>query len=224
MTESWAAGSGYKGLDKDIEDNTQDYGPRRFWLKPDTSTDIIFLDDNPLRFYEHSVCINGKWAGNTATCTQESDCPLCAIGDKPAYVGVWSVVDRSQWKDKKGIEHKDELRLFVAKSKVMTKLSRRSEKFRAKQRAKGVPETGLTGIIFEVTRGDGKSASTGDDFETKAKAKQELLDKYELPDYMAILKPNVRRLEQLARGVSTTARSRPEDKSSSAGDDDDIPW
>jgi hypothetical protein len=200
----WAAGKGYTGLQKDIEDNTREFGPRRFWLKPETSTRIIFLDDDPLRFFEHQVCLPDKtgkmsWM-NWATCPGEETCPLCKIGDRPTYVGVWAIVDRTQYKDRKGQVHKDELRLFVAKPKVMGKLSRRSETLRT---TKGRKE-GLAGLVFDVARGDEKTASTGDDFELVGKAKAEaLVDAkgvpLKVPDYMELFKPNLRLLARYAR-------------------------
>ena len=35
--------------------------PRRFWLKPDTSKIVVFLDTAGFFFREHTLYRNGKW-------------------------------------------------------------------------------------------------------------------------------------------------------------------
>ena len=228
----WMKARGYQNIDADVAENTTDFGPRRFWLAPNKSTQVIFLDDNPIRYNEHNVCIDGSWQ-HWATCPGEDVCPLCAVGDSPRYVGVWSVIDRSAWKDKKGKEHKDELRLFVATGKVMTKLARRSEAVKGKGK-----KDGLVGLAYTVGRGGDLSPNTGDDFELVGKAKPEMLAAFagKIPDYAEVLKPNTIKLNRYARklanaGPPTKSGGKPgmTAESARAGDGvepvgDDAPW
>lgn len=214
MTKSWVAGRGYAGVDDRIAENTATFGPRRFWLKPHSSQQVIFLDDDPIQFKEHQVCIDGSWQ-HWATCPDDGTCPLCDIGDKPRFVGVWTVIDRAEYKDKKGQVHKDEVRLFVATPKVIAKLQRRSDKLK---NDKGKAD-GLVGLVFDVTRGDEKSPSTGDDFELVGKAKPELMAGKEVPSYEDLFKPDERKLHRYAKRL-TGGSSR----GGSSYDDDNDPF
>lgn len=144
----------------------------RFWMPPDEERKITFLDgdldeegmlDIPM-FHEHSVKVNGQW--ENYVCTQESEgyCPICAKGDnKPALVGVMTVIDHTPHKIKSGpnagktIQHTR--KLFVAKKQTIRNLSKLA-----------VKRGGLTGCTFDVMRGDEKTASVGSqfDFDTKS--------------------------------------------------------
>ncbi len=139
-------------------------GPRRFYIpKGKEGVGITFLDGNldadgvldvPM-LYEHNLNINNSWL-NWFPCTaNEEPCPICEQGDKPSLVAAFSVIDHSEWEDKKGVAHKDEVRLLIAKRgtlKVLQKL--------AKTRG------GLAGPTWQVSRTENdKSPSVGDIFE-----------------------------------------------------------
>ena len=52
--------TGYDGLDDAMKKERARWQPR-FWLKEGEKRKIIFLDDEPLCFYEHHLKINGQW-------------------------------------------------------------------------------------------------------------------------------------------------------------------
>ncbi len=145
-------------------------GVQRFWLPQDKSATVVFLDgEDPPVYREHNVQIDGSWK-NWFTCIQGMKdskgqtmrCPACRAGNKPYMAVAYTVVDRTEWKDKNGNQHKDEVKLLVVKDGVFPLL----EKMNTKRK-------GLTGCVVEVTRSKKEnSASTGDiwDYEDKMPA------------------------------------------------------
>ena len=213
----WVEGRGYGGMEERAASEAPLFyqGPQRFWMPPNTGTQIIFTDDDPLRYYEHGMQV-GKSYRHWATCTGDKNtCPLCLIGHDPYYVAAWTVLDRTEWKDKKGVARKDEKRLYVCKQKVMVKLAWRSEKLRSYVDEKtGAPvyPGGLRGMVFEVRRGDGKSPNTGDDFDLIGQADDSLLvgadgKKIEPFDYMTVLAPDMNLLNKYADLLKRRANS-----------------
>lgn len=172
----------------------------RFWMppskddKPDTF--LTFVDDLqhpsgyplPFVFNEHQLQINGNWK-NWFTCPGDG-CPLCASGDRPSLVAAFTVIDHSEWTDKKGKVHKDELKLYMAKTKVNKILRKMMKK-------KG----SLRGWKCEVTRATGESPSTGDGFDFEDRIT--LSDDIQPPDYMELFKP--KSMEDLAKVVKGEA-------------------
>ena len=196
---SWVAGRGHRGLDEEAAAAApKDFGPRRYYLPKGAEGKIAFVDDEPFRFYAHSVydpkARGGKGGWVSLTCAGEDDCPLCHVGERRIYCAAWTVVDRSEWVDKKGIEHKDELRLFVAKSDTISLLSRKSRKLRESGKADG-----LAGVCFTVYREDKKtSPNVGSEFEPVSKVPK-LVSKFEPIDYESVLEPDMSRLRYFAR-------------------------
>ena len=130
-----------------------DKGPslRRFYLPAEKSNEITFVTDLPFVFKEHNLSLDGHWR-NWFTCTQ-SDCPLCRMGNNAYLASAWLIIDHSVWQDRDGNTHQDELRLFVAKSRVGSRLKRIREK-------KGT----LRGLRVEAFRSERMAANTGDQF------------------------------------------------------------
>jgi hypothetical protein len=148
----------------------------RFWVKEGEEARITFLDgdlnsDGALNFFgylEHNLLINGSW-GNTYVCTRESEpCPICAAGDKPSFVGVFSIIDHSEYKSKKGEIYKDTPKLFVAKKDTLKLLH-----------TIAVKRGGLAGCTFDAMRTGDKSASVGSMFDfVEKQSLQSLMEKY----------------------------------------------
>lgn len=161
---SWYS-SGQEGADKakqedkkrqaEIERSRQ---PFRLWLPPDTSAQITFLDSDGFFFREHQLYLDGSWL-NWETCISEIDeegCPICESGKKYSYVGVWTVIDHSEFTSKKTNKvYKNTKKLFVAKGGARNKLLKQRER----------RDGNLVGCRFEVTRYTEKECSTGEDFE-----------------------------------------------------------
>lgn len=203
--------------EKEIEERRKNT-VRRFWLKPEGTTKIVFLDDNPPIIDEHQVKIDGDWK-HWFTCNSVigAECPHCKAGNKPSVTGFYTILDMSEWTDSKGNVHRNERQLFSVKLKTLKKLKRAS----AKQRAKGFD--GLVGCVFEVYRTDSDAPNTGDDYEfIERLTEEELKDlvgkngTIEPFDYAQILAPKTE--EEMNKALKESAETTSEEY----GDDDDI--
>lgn len=134
-------------------------GPNRLWMPAGAERDIIFLDDEPFAIYEHNPKINGSFK-NWMTCVQgiSDDVPCCEVlgANSRYYVGYFTVIDCSEFIDKKGNKHAYEVKLLGAKLKTM-------KKFRRKKEDRG----SLVGCMYRAVREDAKSPVCGDEFEFK---------------------------------------------------------
>lgn len=159
---------------------------RRIWMKPDESKHITFVDGNvhpkgydlPFRFMEHQVQINGDWR-NWFTCLGK-DCPACEDGNKPYLAEAITVIDHTEFEskiDKK--KHKDEQRLFIAKTTVQKVLKKARDKKKS-----------LRGWRAEVSRNKAESPGTGDSFDFEERT--ELPDNIQPPDYYVLFAPKSR--------------------------------
>lgn len=146
----------------------------RFWLPKDKDGCITFLDgdlkdgmlDIPF-YYEHQVNMNGSW-NNHFICTQDEEpCPVCEGGHSPSYVGVFTIIDHSEYVSKKdGKTYKDQVRLLVAKRDSIKTLQKLAEK-----------RGGLRGCKFDVSRTGDKSPSIGNVFDFTEKLTGQQLSK-----------------------------------------------
>lgn len=148
---------GYDGL-KEEEARMASLGtPDRLWIPPEASKDLIFLDDEPFTLFEHNPKMNGSFK-NWMTCLRgvEEEAPCCELlGMKTRYMaGYYTVIDCSEYTDKKGKKHQYEIKFLLAKLKTMKKLKMKKE-----------TRGSLTGCVFKATRFDDKSPACGDDFE-----------------------------------------------------------
>lgn len=169
----------------------------RFWMPPpqivkgkqvDTLRYVTFVDPEkhpvhdfklPFVYLEHNMYLNGSWK-NWFTCLKkDGDCPLCASGDRPYLAAAFTVIDHTEWKSKDGTEHKDELKLYIVKSKVLKDLRRAMAKRGA-----------LRGWRVELARTQDTSPGTGEpkDFEEKI----ELPDVMQPFDYLELLAPKTK--------------------------------
>lgn len=153
---SWYS-TGYDGMKTEEDRLAALSGPSRLWMPADSSRNLIFLDDEPFTIYEHNPKIDGDWR-NWITCLQgvSDEVPCCEkMGPNSRYyIGYYTVIDASEYTDKKGNKHAFELKLLGAKMKTM-------KKFRRKKEERG----SLIGCMYKATREDNKSPSVGDEFE-----------------------------------------------------------
>jgi len=157
MGKSWYE-TGYDGAEKEQERRSLGYPPDRFWLKAGSSKEIIFISDDPFCIHEHQWRdSNGDW--HHATCTAKIDDAGCgACGQtgvsRSDYVGHYTIVDVTGYKNKDDVEFKNRLMLFPAKTKVLNK-------FKLKKQARG----SLLGQLWTITRADSNAPNTGDDLD-----------------------------------------------------------
>lgn len=134
----------------------------RFWVPKDGAGCITFLDgdlkdgvlDIPF-YHEHNVNMNGNW-NNHFICTQDEEpCPICEGGSGPSYVGIFTVIDHSEYVSKKDNKtHKDNVKLFVAKRDTIKLLQTYATK-----------RGGLRGCKFDVVRVGDKAPAVGSGFD-----------------------------------------------------------
>ncbi len=131
---------------------------RRFWLPPDKSAVITFLDSPQFFLREHQLFIGGSWQ-NYETCLSDFDnCPLDEAGMKPSYVVAATVIDHTEFVLKRGpnagTRVKDQKRLIVFKSTARLKILKQKER----------QNDDLTYCQFEATRYKATECSTSEDF------------------------------------------------------------
>lgn len=155
---SWYT-QGFGGLKTEEDRMAQQYGPPRFWIKAGTKTQIVFIDDEPACIHEHSPKINGSWK-NWFTCLKDSnpeDAACCEIlgFDTRHYVGYFTIIDCTEWKDQKGNVHNFEIKLLPAKLKSLKLLQSKKED----------RDNRLAGRVYRVSRTDGNAPGIGNDYE-----------------------------------------------------------
>ena len=112
----------------------------------------------PFMVREHQFRIDGDWK-NWFTCiSRGGDCAPCQKGNGSYQIAVYTIIDHTEWEDRSGNLHKDEVKLLCVKTSTTT--------FRAlEKRAKRAKKNGLRGVKFEVERSSDRSVNVGDLYE-----------------------------------------------------------
>jgi hypothetical protein len=157
---------------------------RRFWLRPGTSGRLVILDTDwviaPFGVNEHHFYLDGSWR-NWFTCSTEFgyDCAFCDYGSDPEFVSYITIGNLREWTDGKGVKHRFGRELFPIRKKAMPILG-----------SQAIKRDGLTGAIYEITRGTDKDLSTGSQFDFEEKV--DILAKFGSPagakEYLAFLR------------------------------------
>lgn len=167
---------GFDNAKKNEEKQKQSGGSQiwRIFLKNDgEEAPIIFLNEQPVNFYEHAVQRkrNGKDYFENILCTG-SDCPLCDDGNRPSPKSAWLIIDQREveYQDKDGKTQtiENQIRLLVQGTKFASMCDRYAKKY------------GLTDREWTFVRmGKGKQTSytleRGDELELELEEVQELL-------------------------------------------------
>ena len=105
----------------------------RLYIK-EGEANIVFLTEEPVNFYEHTVknTRNGKEYFDSVTCLGEN-CHLCDDGDRPSFKSAWLVLDLRpyEYEDKKTGKKKTldkQLKLYVTGTKTAGVLQRKSQR------------------------------------------------------------------------------------------------
>lgn len=127
---------------------------RDFWLKPEESAIIQFLQDEPYCFDAHQVKDKkGNWVLVPCQLNTGRHCVLCSNGVKQTWRAAFKVIDyRGSWdKDKKKFRHDTPVeKIWKVGSTIAQQLKQIVDK-------KGKE---LSEMVFEVTRsGSGKDSS-----------------------------------------------------------------
>ena len=128
---------------------------QRFWIKPNTSTRITFLDSDGFFFREHQLNLNNSWL-NWFTCLSDFDeCPLCEAGIPYSYVCAFTILDHSKFTTKKGETVTIRKKLLVVKGTVRSKIMKQKQ----------YRDGDLTFCHYDVQRFGEQDYNTGSDFE-----------------------------------------------------------
>lgn len=125
-----------------------------FWLKPDETATIQFLQDEPYCFNAHQVRDKkGNWTIVPCQLDTSKHCVLCSSGVKQTWKAAFKILDyRGSWnKDKKEFNYdKPTEKIWKVGATIANQLKQIVDK-------KGKD---LTEMVFEVTRsGSGKDSS-----------------------------------------------------------------
>lgn len=165
--------SGFGGVDQEQARIESQYGPGRFYVRVGGTKDFVFADDEPVCIYEHNPKINGNFR-NWLTCLQgvSDDVVCCQIlgPNSRYYCGYLTVVDCTEWIDKKGNKHQYEVKLFPAKLRTLKQIRRKKD-----------DRGSLVATMYTAARDDDKSASVGGELEFKREVELEKL--FEVANY-----------------------------------------
>ena len=152
---------------------------RRFYMDVNEEKVVTFLDgvldkDGILErfaFYEHTLQVGPRWDNFICVGGQEV-CPICAGGNKPAFVAVFTVINHTPYTIKKGPNQgkvvKDQRQLYVAKHTTLQQLQHFASK-----------RGGLAGWKVEISRLTDKEARVGSTFQFMGKTElSDLAKKY----------------------------------------------
>ena len=127
---------------------------RRFYLKADTATDIVFLDDRAFTFDEHKIWVSGQQPVFFTCIGVKNGCPGCLDGYNKERVTMFSIIDTSRWEDKKKQVHENEKKILAVGPEMANVLREKKNAW-----------TGLVGRAVKVRRVGAKSPSYGTEFE-----------------------------------------------------------
>lgn len=124
---SWMK-TGFQAASKEMAGNKAKQGSFTpdFWLKDGDDAMVRFLSNEPISIYQHRIQNGGKWV--TSTCLRDG-CPLCEAGNKPQFVGVFSIIDRrkEEWVDKntgKKVSRQNTVKMWRCGTRVMGSLEK----------------------------------------------------------------------------------------------------
>jgi hypothetical protein len=138
---------------------------RRHWQPPETTQQLLFLDDDPFLYWEHNFKMNGHWRNQCVCLKRNKIDDVCAVcvryeDSYPYFIGLHSVINLTPWTSKKGNTYCFQREIFAArlggkdKPGVLKKLERIKKKHGR-----------LKGLIFDVYRSGAKTENCGDEFE-----------------------------------------------------------
>ncbi len=162
--------TGYDAAKEEAKKGSDGNGPRRIWVKPKETIRVMFLDDDPISFWEHGFKMNGKW-GHFEPCHKKNRalaslsggrCPICNSGDKmwPYLVGLHTAMDMTPWfTAKENREVNLQRKIYGAKlgSDEKPGILKKLERLRSTHGR-------LKGLIFDIYRSGAKTESVGDEF------------------------------------------------------------
>jgi hypothetical protein len=166
------------------QEQRDNQAPFRVFMKPGEERVLIYLDEEGFSFNEHTIQVGSRWTQFTCSGVNNG-CPLCK-NDKSYLITLFSVVELSEWVDKRGTKHTNEVKIHALKPEAAMSLLKKKARW-----------GGLIGRQVIVGRKGDKDAASGSDFELQLGpngtpliyAKDKLLTKYQLVDYLKYFAP-----------------------------------
>ena len=158
-------GRGYKEVkeEKERQEEARENSGMKLWnffIKGDgEEADLRFLTEEPINFNEHNeqTYVNGKERWEQTVCSGE-DCPICASGNRATFKGAYLVVDKREFeytKEGKTVKGKDQLRLYVQGTRVLSQLDRISTRYGLSNRDVTIVRLGKgTSTTYTIERGE----------------------------------------------------------------------
>ena len=167
---------------------------RRFWMKNGTDREITFVDPatinfngqqipTPIQYMEYNLNMNGHWRNWFTRPTDDSQDFLKELGHRASKVAALTVIDHSEWTDRKGNAHKDEVVMYVVKRS--STVWKQIERFYSTHGS-------LQGQRFRISRMGDKSPGTGSLLEHIGQSEVYNPEIHKPYDYFEVLKPKTR--------------------------------
>lgn len=127
---------------------------RRFFVtKERRSADVVFLDDRFVKIKEHARYVNNR--SYFFTCSGLANgCSFCHEGYKAHDTFFFSIIDRTQWKDKNNNVHENERKILALNTEQAKTLKDKAANW-----------GGLAGRAVRITRTGDRAPASGNDFE-----------------------------------------------------------
>jgi len=193
---------------------------RRFWMPNNTEKQITFVDGAvvecggvqvkaPFKIEEYQIQLNNNWKNWFTRPINPEDDVLKQMGHRASKVAIFTVIDHSEWTDKKGNVHRDELSLYVVK--------RSSQTWGLIERQLSRNNGNLRGMKFNVSRMGDKSPGVGSFLEFEGRS--EISEDLQPFNYLEILKPKTKQdMDSILNPVQTDTFSQDNDNWSSSSD------
>lgn len=167
---------------------------RRFWMKNNTDREITFIDGptidfngtevpTPLQYMEYNLNMNGHWRNWFTKNTDPSQDFLKDLGHRASKVAALTVIDHSEWTDRKGNLHKDEVVMYVVKRS--STVWKQIERYYATHGS-------LQGQRFRISRMGDKSPGAGSLLEHIGPSSVYNPEQHKPFDYFTILAPKTK--------------------------------
>lgn len=216
----WLLGT---GMDADMSGDGGATKPKelannnRFWMPKGSARTIIFLSSGPdaVTIHEHQLNLHGNWR-NWYSCLEPTGkpCPICQFHKennqfKRYKAMFFSVIDTTEFVDKRGNNRKDLKKILCAKRGV-------AEIIKRKYLARYENDEDLRGAMFKVYRtNDDKSSSVGEDYEFIKMVDLSGYEDTSVHDWAEVLKPDP---DGVANAMSQLRRERGLDTDSGSAD------
>lgn len=176
--------TGYDAAKEESKKGFEGSSNLHFFMKPKETVRGMFVDDDPISFWEHQFRLNGKWGGrepchkkNRALAQNSGGgCPVCDSGDKmwPSFVGNHTfIVMTPFFGSKDNREFNFQRKIYGAKmgSEEKPGILKKLERLKTTHGR-------LRGLIFDIYRSGSKTESVGDEFTLVEKIEPANIESY----------------------------------------------